>query len=84
VNVAVTKDGFAPSRFTVRKNIPVRLRFIRKVEVTCATDFVIFDYDIKRELPLNEPLIVEFTPEKAGTISFACGMNMQRGKIVVR
>ena len=52
--------------------------------MTCATDVVIPDFDIKRELPLNEPAIVEFTPEKAGTISFACGMNMQRGKIVVR
>ena len=84
VNVAVTKDGFTPSSFTVYKNTPVRLTFIRKVEVTCATDVVIPDYDIKRELPLNEPVVVEFTPEKAGTISFACGMNMQRGKIVVR
>jgi RND family efflux transporter MFP subunit len=84
VNVAITKDGFTPSSFTVRKNIPVRLTFIRKVEVTCTTDVVIPDYDIKRELPLNEPVVVEFTPEKAGTISFACGMNMQRGKIVVK
>jgi RND family efflux transporter MFP subunit len=84
VNVAVTKDGFTPSSFTVQKNIPVRLTFVRKVEVTCATDVVIPDYDIKRELPLNEPVVVEFTPEKAGPISFACGMNMQRGKIVVK
>jgi RND family efflux transporter MFP subunit len=84
VNIAVTKDGFTPSSFTVHKNIPVRLTFVRKVEVTCATDVVIPDYDIKRDLPLNEPVVVEFTPEKAGTISFACGMNMQRGRIIVR
>jgi RND family efflux transporter MFP subunit len=84
VNVTVTKDGFAPSSFTVHKNIPVRLTFVRKAEVTCATDVVIPDYDIKRDLPLNEPVVVEFTPEKAGTISFACGMNMQRGRIIVR
>lgn len=84
VNIAVTKDGFTPASFTVHKNIPVRLTFVRRVEVTCATDVVIPDYDIKRDLPLNEPVVVEFTPEKAGTISFACSMNMQRGKIVVR
>ena len=84
VIIAVTKDGFTPSSFTVRKNIPLRLTFVRKIEVTCATDVVIPDYEIKRELPLNEPVIVEFTPEKAGTISFACGMNMQRGKIIVK
>jgi len=84
VNVAVTKDGFTPSSFTVHKNIPVRLIFIRKVEATCATDVVIPDYDIKRELPLNEPVIVEFTPENAGTTNFAYAMNMLRGKIVVK
>jgi len=84
VNIAVTKDGFTPSSFIVRKNTPVRLIFVRTVEVTCATDVVIRDYNIKRELPLNEPVVVEFTPEKAGIISFACGMNMQRGKIIVK
>ena len=84
LNIAVTKDGFTRSSFTVRKNIPLRLTFVRKVEVTCATDVVIPDYDIKRELPLNEPVVVEFTPEKSGEINFACGMNMQRGKIVVK
>ncbi len=83
VNIAVTKDGFTPSCFTVRKNIPVRLIFVRKVEVSCATDVVIPDYEIKRELT-NEPVVVEFTPVKAGTVRFACGMNMQRGKIVVK
>jgi len=80
----VTKDGFTPASFTVRKNLLVRLTFVRKVEVTCATDVVIADYDIKRELPLNEPVVIEFTPEKAGTISFACGMNMQHGTIMVK
>jgi len=84
ITVAVTEDGFTPASFTVRKNIPVRLTFVRKVDVTCATEVVIADYNIKRELPLNESVIVEFTPEKAGTISFACGMNMQRGRIVVK
>ena len=84
MNIAVTKDGFTPSSFSVRKNIPVRLTFVRKVEVTCATDVVIPDYEIKRELPLNEPVTVEFTPMKAGTIGFACSMNMQRGKILVK
>lgn len=84
VNIAVTKDGFTPSSFTVRKNILVRLTFVRKVEATCATDVVIPDYGIKRELPLNEPVTVEFTPEKAGPISFVCAMDMQRGKILVK
>jgi plastocyanin domain-containing protein len=35
-------------------------------------------------LPLNEPVVIEFTPERAGEVSFACGMNMLKGTVVVR
>lgn len=38
---------------------------------------------IKRALPLNEAVIIEITPEKGGTLEFACGMNMLRGSVVV-
>ena len=84
VRVVVTKDGFKPASFTVRKDIPVQLTFVRQVEVTCVTEVVIPNYNIRRELPLKEPVLMEFTPTKTGNIGFACGMNMQRGNIVVR
>jgi len=32
----------------------------------------------------NEPVDIEFTPAQAGEISFACGMNMLRGVVVVQ
>jgi plastocyanin domain-containing protein len=35
-------------------------------------------------LPLNEPVVVEFTPRSAGEIGFVCGMNMLRGTVVVQ
>jgi len=38
---------------------------------------------IKRELPFNQPVTVEFIPAKAGEFKFACGMDMLRGKIIV-
>jgi plastocyanin domain-containing protein len=37
--------------------------------------------NIKRALPLNEPVVIEFTPAKTG--EFACGMNMLKGVVVV-
>jgi Cu+-exporting ATPase len=40
--------------------------------------------NIKRTLPLNEPVVIEFTPAKTGEIAFACGMNMLRGAVVVQ
>jgi hypothetical protein len=35
-------------------------------------------------VPLNEPVLIEFTPAKSGDIAFSCGMNMLHGTIVVQ
>jgi len=64
--------------------VPARVTFVRKVEATCGTEVVIKDYDIKRKLPLDEPVVVEFTPRKSGTFAFTCGMNMLREKVIVQ
>ena len=37
-----------------------------------------------RALPLNESVVIEFTPAKSGDITFACGMNMLHGTFVVQ
>jgi hypothetical protein len=34
--------------------------------------------ETKRALPLNEPVVIEFTPAKSWDIAFACGMNMMK------
>jgi plastocyanin domain-containing protein len=34
-------------------------------------------------LPLNDPVLIEFTPRRGGDVAFACGMNMLRGTVVV-
>ena len=40
-------------------------------------------YGIKRALPLNESVVVEFTPRK-GDATFQCGMGMLPGRLIVR
>jgi plastocyanin domain-containing protein len=40
--------------------------------------------NIKRALPLNERVTVEFTQQKTGDVEFICGMRMLRGTIVVQ
>jgi plastocyanin domain-containing protein len=40
--------------------------------------------NIKRALPLNQPVVIEFVPAKAGDVAFACGMNMLKGVVVVQ
>jgi len=84
VAVMLTEKGYQPDSFKLRKGIPARITFVRKVEATCGAEIVLAEYSIKRELPLNQPVVVEFTPSKTGEFKFACGMDMLRGKILVK
>lgn len=80
----MTEKGFQPDTIKLKRGIPARVTFVRKVEETCATEVVIPEFNVKRDLPFKEPVVVEFTPSKRGVFSFTCGMNMLRGKMVVR
>jgi hypothetical protein len=84
VKVMLTEKGFEPDVLKLRLAVPTRVTFLRKVEETCGTEVLIPEYAIKRELPFNEPVLVEFTPGKRGEFSFTCGMGMLRGKLIVR
>ncbi|MCI0388027.1 MAG: efflux RND transporter periplasmic adaptor subunit [Acidobacteria bacterium] len=84
VTVTLSEKGYQPERFKLRQGIPARVTFVRKVEATCGTEVVLAEYNIKRELLLNQHVVVEFTPTKTGEFKFACGMDMLRGKIIVQ
>ena len=82
--IAVTENGFEPEKVRLRAGVPARLTFVRTTDKTCRTEVVFPSLNIKRALPLNEPVVIEFTPAQAGDIAFACGMDMLHGTIVVR
>ena len=82
--VIATGQGFEPAKVTLRAGIPARLTFVRTVEKSCGTEVLFPALKIERDLPLNKPVVIEFTPEKTGEIAFACGMNMMQGTIVVQ
>ncbi len=81
--VVVNEQGFDPAKVTLRTGTPARLTVLRTTDNTCATEVVFPSLNIKRALPLNEPVEIEFTPAKSGEIAFACGMNMLKGLVVV-
>jgi Cu(I)/Ag(I) efflux system membrane fusion protein len=81
--VAVTEKGFEPDAVNLRAGIPARITFMRTTDKTCATEVVFPSIGIKRALPLNEAVVIEFTPEKTGSIAFVCGMNMLKGAAVI-
>lgn len=85
VMITVTEKGFEPTSIKLRAGTPARVTFIRKTDATCATEVVIPDFKIRKTLPINKPVVVEFTPKRAGTLTFGCGMDMMlRGQMVVQ
>jgi RND family efflux transporter MFP subunit len=81
--VTVNEQGFEPAKVSLRAGAPARITFLRTTDKTCATEIVFPSLTIKRTLPLNEPVVIAFTPTKGGDVAFACGMNMLHGTVVV-
>jgi plastocyanin domain-containing protein len=77
------KGGYAPDVIVVKAGQPVRLDFYREETNSCSDRVVFADFGISRDLPAFKTTPVEFTPEEPGEFTFACGMNMLRGKLVV-
>jgi hypothetical protein len=82
--ILVNERGYQPDTVQLRRGVPARLVFVRKVEATCSTEVVLADFGIRRELPFDKPVTIEFTPGKKGDFTFSCGMGMLNGKIVVK
>lgn len=84
IRINVTERGYRPTSFRLKKGVPARITFVRTTEDDCGKEVVFPAYNIRRELPLNTPVTVRFTPRKAGTFGFACGMDMLKGKMIVQ
>mgnify|MGYP002777730151 CR=1 FL=1 len=83
--VTITVDGgYEPSQVVVNAGQLVRLNFFRKDPSSCLETVLLPDFQIARDLNLNQVTPVEFTPDKSGQYAFTCGMNMFRGVIEVQ
>ena len=78
------KGGYSPDVIVVRQGLPVRLNFYRDETASCSEEVVFGDFRIARRLPAFQTTSIEFTPDRAGEFTFACGMNMMRGKLIVQ
>ena len=85
IQITIGPAGYEPEALELEQGIPARLVFTRTTENTCATEIHSPDLSIeKTPLPLNEMVEITLTPESSGTFTFACGMDMLKGTIVVK
>jgi heme/copper-type cytochrome/quinol oxidase subunit 2 len=73
--------GYNPNKLTVRAGMPVRWE-ISADGTGCSSYMVVPSLGIKKTLQPGMN-VVEFTPKRAGTIKFSCGMGMFTGSIAV-
>jgi plastocyanin domain-containing protein len=87
VEITVTDKGFEPDKVTVKKGEPVELVFTRTTDKTCIKEVVLdtgAPKKIQKALPLNKPVTIKTKFAKAGSLSYACNMNMFSGTVTVQ
>ncbi len=83
IQVAVTDMGFDPKEVVIKKGQSAVLVMTRKSDNTCATEAVFAETGKKYDLPLNVAVRIDLTGVSPGTVHYACGMNMEKGTVVI-
>lgn len=82
LQLTVDGTGYHPSSISAPAGKPVRLTITRTSDEGCGQQIVFPSLNIRRDLPLNQAVTVEFTMPSSGNVAFTCGMDMLRGSIV--
>ncbi|HEX8337323.1 MAG TPA: cupredoxin domain-containing protein [Pyrinomonadaceae bacterium] len=83
VDVTV-KGGYQPASIVAVAGRPLRLNFTRREASLCGEEVVLPEFGKRAHLPENTTVGIEVTPPQPGEYEFTCGMNMYKGKLIVR
>lgn len=83
ITITVENGVYQPSRICLPAGKAVTLRFIRKDASPCAGTVVFADYNISKELPLNQNTDIALPALAPGEYSFTCQMQMYRGELII-
>lgn len=87
LRVVSGEHGFVPSSLALPKGAAgstATVTFVRTTDKTCATEVVFPELDVKKDLPLNQPVGIVVPTDNPRTLTFQCGMAMYKGALVVR
>lgn len=79
------KGGYQPATISALPGEKLRLNFYRDETDSCS-ERLIFEagLDVNKPLPAFETTTIELGPLAEGEYPFHCGMNMLKGRVVVR
>ena len=81
--IQILNGGYSPNYIKVKKGLPVTLTLVSNGIHSCSLAFRIPSLGIGKNLRPTDSVILEFTPQEVGQISFSCSMGMYRGTIEV-
>jgi sulfite exporter TauE/SafE/copper chaperone CopZ len=82
VEMTVTYSGYNPNVFKIKRGVPVKWIITGEQITGCTNEVMIPSLGIRQSIFRGEN-IIEFTPNKVGTLGFSCWMGMVRGKFIV-
>ncbi len=84
IAISVDASGYHPGSVHAPAGKPVRLVFTRTSDEGCGHQLVFPTLGIRKDLPLNRPVMVDLATSASGSAASTCGMNVLRGWVVVQ
>jgi len=84
IKVTVSHSGFTPARIEIPAGKPARLAFTRMDAQNCGSEVVFPALGLRKALPVGKTVVIDLPAQAAGQLSFACGMGMYKGAVVVK
>ncbi len=82
IAIEAGKEGYVPDKIAGKAGEKLKLVFTRTVEGECLAQVKVAGGSVV-ELPMNKPVEISVTVPATGQLTFACGMDMFTGVIVV-
>jgi len=82
INMDVLAGKYSPNVFVLKAGVPVKWVINGKEVTGCNSTIIVPAYSLNFRVAQGTQTI-NFTPEKAGTIDWSCGMGMVRGQFIV-
>ncbi len=83
IEMAVTRNGWEPDKFVLRKDVPVKWKIDGKEINGCNNAIQVPAFGLEFNIRSGEQ-VIEFTPTKEGVIPWSCWMGMIPGTFIVK
>lgn len=80
----VVSGGYSPATIVLKKGVPGQVTFDMRDQTACLSHVVFEDLGVNADLTKQKYTTVQIPTDQAKTFNFACGMNMNHGKVVVK